>query len=90
VANPDCSPVEGYEVKTTLEPKHGKIEFVTSSDYASWSKDNVRFKCNEKKLRGTDWVYQSNDGYRGDDEFEVTIFTPNGTMVERHYNLNVR
>src|SRR5262249_19417774 len=79
--HPDCSTVDGYEVTVSTPPQHGKVEFEPSQEYASWSKDNPRFKCNEKKIRGTNWVYHSHEGYRGKDEFEITVYTPDGTAL---------
>ena len=90
VANPDCSPVEGYEVTLTKPPTHGTVEFEPSKEFATWAKDNVRAKCNSQKIRGTEWIYSSEKGYRGKDEFEITIYDPWGKINQRHFTVDVR
>lgn len=50
--NPDCSIPEGYEVKKIQEPSHGTVEIVPSQGFAQWAKDNIRAKCNDRKLHG--------------------------------------
>ena len=90
VAEPDCSPIDGYEVALTKHPTHGTVEFEPSKEFASWAKDNPRAKCNSQKIRGTDWVYSSEKGYRGKDEFEITIYDPWGKINQRHYVVDVR
>jgi len=90
VTNPDCSPVDGYEVAVTTQPQHGEVTLEPSKEYASWPKENPRSKCNDKKIHGTNWIYRSEKGYRGKDEFEITIYTPTGTVNQRHYVVDVR
>jgi hypothetical protein len=62
--NPDCSIVEGMEIKKTQEPKHGTIEIVLGDGFSQYTKDNVRSKCNGRKLRGSVVNYKSSDGYK--------------------------
>ena len=88
-ANPDCSTVEGMEIKKTQEPKHGTIEIVPGDGFPQYTKDNVRFKCTQRKLRGSVVNYKSSDGYKGPDEFEILILHPDGFANEVHYNVNV-
>jgi len=90
VANPDCSPADGYEVAVTTQPQHGSLTSEPSKEFASWPKENPRSKCNDKKIRGTNWVYRSEKGYRGKDEFEIVVYWPNGTINQRHYVVDVR
>lgn len=87
--NPDCSIVEGMEIKKTQEPKHGTIEIVPGDGFPQYTKDNVRFKCTQRKLRGSLLNYKSSDGYKGPDAFEIFIFHPDGFANEVHYNVNV-
>ena len=58
--------------------------------FGNWKKDTVRFKCNDKKLRGFFLTYKSSDGYRGADQFDILVLYPNGYGWEAHFNMNVR
>src|SRR6266540_6365713 len=69
--NPDCSVVDGYEIKITKQPEHGTAELVPADRFPSYAKDNPRFRCNEKRMHGLDLIYKASDGYKGMDEFEV-------------------
>jgi hypothetical protein len=89
--NPDCSPVEGsVEVKTTTEPEHGTLEFVSGERFTNYPKTSVRFKCNEKRTRGVLINYKSAGGYIGSDKFEILVLYPTGYAREVTYNLSVR
>ena len=85
----DCSPHD-VEVKTTLEPEHGSIEAVPGDRFPSFKKENARFKCNDKKIRGVIVNYKSRGGYVGSDKFELLILYPGGFAREIRYNVNVR
>ena len=50
--NPECSVIEGTEIRKIQDPEHGTIEIVPEEGFLSWSKDTVYYKCNEKKIRG--------------------------------------
>jgi hypothetical protein len=52
-AKPDCSAMdESIEVRTTKAPEHGAVEIVPSYNFPNFARDNIRFKCNERKMRG--------------------------------------
>jgi hypothetical protein len=91
VLNPDCSPMEGsIEVRTPKEPEHGAVEIVPSEGFPVFPRDNVRFKCNERKIRGVNVDYQSSAGYVGPDEFDLLVLWPTGFAWEMHFNVLVR
>lgn len=82
--------VEGFEVRETSKPAHGTLEIVPAQGFSQWPKDNVRSKCNDKKLRGFNIIYKSNDGFHGLDGFDLTAFYPEGFIREIHVNVDVR
>jgi len=89
--NPDCSPVEGsIEMKTTTEPAHGTVEIVSGDGFPVFAKTSVRFKCNEKKTRGSFITYKANEKYVGSDKFVILILYPSGYAREVSYNVNVK
>jgi hypothetical protein len=89
-ASPDCSPWSDIEVRTTKAPEHGTVEIVAGQDFPRFAKDNVRFKCNEKKIPVLNVNYKSSEGYTGPDEFELLILYPRGLADEAHYTMVVR
>jgi hypothetical protein len=88
--NPECSVIDGTEVKMTQGPEHGTVEIVPEENFGSWAKDTVHYKCNEKRIRGFSLYYKSSEGYHGPDRFNVLILYPNGSAYEEHFTVNVR
>jgi hypothetical protein len=87
--NPDCSLVEGMDVRKIAEPEHGAVEIERAEGFISYAKDNVRAKCNDKKVRVLSITYQSKPGYVGRDEFGILILYPSGYAREVHYSIVV-
>ena len=58
--------------------------------YPSFTKDNVRFKCNDKKVHALYLNYKSKNGYVGPDDLDVLALFPGGFAREAHINLHVR
>ena len=81
--NPDCSVMDGMEIRKTKEPEHGTLELVPGEYFASYAKDSVLAKCNGKKVHAVAVVYKSAEGYKGPDAFERYA-------QEVHFNVNVR
>jgi hypothetical protein len=55
----------------TKEPEHGTATIDVSEHFPNFSKDNVRAKCNDKKVRGPVLLYKAATGYVGTDTLEV-------------------
>jgi hypothetical protein len=90
-ANTDCSPMLGStDVKTTKAPEHGTVEIVPAENFSNFAKDNVRFKCNARKMSGFNVNYKSSEEYHGPDEFTVLVLWPNGYASEAHFKMVVR
>src|SRR5262249_46642112 len=49
--NPDCTPIEDTDTEITKEPEHGSAVIETIERFPAYAKDNVRSKCNEKRMR---------------------------------------
>jgi hypothetical protein len=89
-AKPDCSLMGSTEVRTTKEPAHGAVEIVPTEDFPTFARDNVRFKCNDKKIRGLNVDYKSAEEYVGPDEFDLLVLWPGGNAWDMHFNIIVR
>jgi hypothetical protein len=87
--NPDCSAVGDVAVRVTKQPEHGAIEMSTITDYVHFSKENVRSKCNQHKVKGTAVFYKA-EKYTGSDELDLLVLFPHGGAWEHHFNINVR
>jgi len=88
--NPDCSASGDVEVRVTKEPEHGKADTATVTSYPGYPKENLRFKCNEHKVRGVQINYKSADKYVGDDALDLLVLFPGGYAYEHHYTVSVR
>jgi hypothetical protein len=51
--NPDCSASGDVHVRVTKQPEHGTVETVATTGYTHLSKENIRSKCNQQKVKGT-------------------------------------
>ena len=88
--NPDCSVKDGVTIRVTKQPEHGTVDTASATDYAYYRKENVRSKCNQHKVRGTEVKYKSAEKYVGDDEAELTVIFGDGFAWEVHYDIKVR
>src|SRR5262245_38529827 len=87
--NPDCTANEDLEVTITKEPEHGSATITSAEGFPHYAKDNVRSKCNDKKVKGKVLNYKPAVGYVGNDVFEVMVLMPNGMAGEYVYNIKV-
>jgi hypothetical protein len=88
--NPDCSTRNDVTIRVTKEPEHGTIKSAPATDFARYGKDNIRFKCNQQRVRGTEIKYTSAEKYTGNDVVEVTVIFGDGFAWEVHYDVKVR
>jgi hypothetical protein len=88
--NPDCSAVGDINVRVTKQPEHGTVETTTSTDYVHFSKENIRSKCNQHKVKGMLVNYKAAEKYSGKDEFDLLILYPDGLAREHHFDISVR
>ena len=88
--NPDCSAVGEVNVRVTKQPEHGTVETAATTNYPTYPKENIRVKCNEQKVKGTQINYKSAEKYTGNDEFDLLVLFPGGMAWEIHYDVSVR
>ena len=88
--NPDCSAVGDINVRVTKQPEHGTVETTASTDYVHFSKENIRSKCNQHRVKGMQVNYKAAEKYSGNDEFDLLILYPDGLAREHHYDISVR
>ena len=88
--NPDCTATGDLNVRVTKQPKHGTVETVARTEYAHYSKENIRSQCNQHKVKGMLINYKAAEKYTGNDEFDLLILYPGGLAREIHYDISVR
>src|SRR5215471_10870973 len=88
--NPDCSAVGDINVRVTKQPEHGTVETTASTDYVHFSKENIRSKCNQHKVKVMQVHYKAAEKYSGKDEFDLLILYPDGLAREHHFDISVR
>jgi hypothetical protein len=87
---PDCTASGDVTVRVTKQPEHGTVETVATTGYAHFSKENIRSKCNQHKVKGTLVNYKAAEKYTGNDEFDLLILLPGGLAWELHFDIGVR
>jgi len=88
--NPDCSAVGDINVRVTKQPEHGTVETTVSTDYVHFSKENIRSKYNQHKVKGMLVNYKAAEKYTGNDAFDLLILYPDGLAREHHFDISVR
>jgi hypothetical protein len=83
--NPDCSATGDVNVRVPKQREHGTAETVATTDYPYFSKENIRSKCNQHKVKGTLVNYKAAEKYTGNDEFDLLVLFPSGFAWEVHY-----
>jgi len=66
------------------------VETTATSNYPGYPKENIRFKCNEHKVKGMQVDYKSAEKYVVDDTLDLLVFFPSGMAWEVHYDVSVR
>jgi hypothetical protein len=89
--NADCTAQQGnFTIRVTKNPEHGSAETINTMNFPSYSKENIRAKCNQHKVKGIQINYKSADKYVGNDELELLVLFPTGFAWEVHYDISVR
>jgi len=88
--NPDCTASGNVNIRVTKQPEHGSAETTTTTGFPGYPKENIRFKCNEHKVKGVQINYKSAAKYVGSDELELLVLFPTGIAWEVHYDISVR
>jgi hypothetical protein len=89
VLNPDCTLVEDTDSVITKEPQHGSAVIEMIERFPTYAKDNIRSKCNEKKIRMPVVIYKAAIGYTGTDTFEVLSIFSNGVTSLYRYTIKI-
>jgi hypothetical protein len=87
--NPDCSPTGEISIRTTEEPKHGKLTIGKGTSFSTFAPDNPRQACNRQRSEGWLVYYRPESGYLGPDSVTVDIIYPDGFSRRRHYAIAV-
>src|SRR5262249_10398940 len=71
--NPDCTASGNVNIRVTKQPEHGGIETTSTTNFPGYPKENIRFKCNEHKVKGIQINYKSAAKYVGSDELDAVM-----------------
>jgi hypothetical protein len=77
-------------MRTTKEPAHGAIEFVSGEGFVSFENESYRKNCGGKKLRGINVNYKSSGGYAGPEQVVILALFPKGYAWEAHFDISVK
>jgi hypothetical protein len=88
--NPDCTAMGDVKIRVNKQPEHGSVEITTTTNFPNYPKDNIRYKCNQHKVKGVQVNYKSAEKYVGDDAFDLLVLFSGGFAWEVHYDVSVR
>jgi hypothetical protein len=88
--HPDCTASGDVNIRVTKQPEHGTTELTGATLYPNFAKENIRYKCNQHKVRGQQLNYKPAEKYTGSDTLELLVLYPGGFAREYHVNINVR
>ena len=71
--NPDCSASGDVNVRVTKQPEHGTGETTAATDFPTFPKENMRARCNNRKVRGVQVNYKSAEKYVGADTLDLLV-----------------
>jgi hypothetical protein len=87
---PDCSAQGDVTIRVTKQPEHGTTEIAAATLFPSFEKENIRYKCNQHKVRGQQVNYKSAEKYSGSDTLELLVLYPGGFAREVQFDISVR
>ena len=87
--NPDCSNAGPVDLKAVSGPSHGKISIVNAKTFPHFTKSNIRWKCNFRKVDGIKVLYRSKPGFKGEDEVALSVHTYEGASYSITINVKV-
>ena len=88
--NPDCSASGDINIRVTKQPEHGTVETAAATNFPNFERENIRYRCNQHKVRGQQVNYKSAEKYVGDDTLDLLVLFPGGFAREVHLNISVR
>jgi len=88
--NPDCSSNGPVRIKIDVAPADGAIEVVSTQVFPNYPPDNVRNRCNSRRVPGQIVYYTSHAGFTGLDKVVFESFFPNGTGILSRVPIVVR
>src|SRR5262249_26191398 len=72
------------------QPEHGTAEIAAATSFPNFERENIRYRCNQNKVRGQQVNYKSAEKYIGSDTLDLLVLLPGGFAQEVHINMDVR
>lgn len=88
--NPDCSSIGMSKVTVATEPEHGQVTVENGETYPDFGKDNIRARCNDRKVPAVLVFYQSEAGFNGADRMVLDTVMASGSFYRHEFTINVR
>lgn len=87
--NPDCSNAGLVSMQAVSGPSHGKISIINAKTFPHFTRNNIRFKCNSRKVDGMKVLYRSVPGFKGQDRVVLSTHTYDGGSYGATINIKV-
>lgn len=88
--NPDCSVNGETTVRLAKQASHGAVEIDRGLGYTDYGRRDLRYFCNLAAKEGYQINYTSNESFKGEDEFEIELFSPSGQYTVTRYSVTVK
>lgn len=88
--DPACKPLGLSEVNVLEAPRGGQISTARGQEYPNFPSFNTRSRCNTTRVPAVVVSYQSEAGFRGEDEFAIEYVSPFGVPRRIRYHVDVR
>ena len=85
--NPDCSDLDGDDVRITVQPLHGTVTVVHGPGFASFPQNSVYARCTTMQHVGKRVIYRRGPGFAGADEVTYEVYYPTGQSLIVHYKI---
>lgn len=86
----DCKNTGYATIKITNPPKNGKVRSMRVMAFSSFSDDNDRSKCNNRRTPAVRVFYSAKKAFTGSDEFSYEVFWVDGDVWKRRVSVTVR
>jgi hypothetical protein len=78
--DPTCASFGAPSIAVVSGPSNGQIETRAIRDYPNFPSFNIRFRCDLRKVPGTEVLYRSTPGFRGVDTVVFDVVFPRGQL----------
>jgi hypothetical protein len=85
-----CKNIGYARLRVVSPPSGGTVFSKQEADFPSYTRDNQRFKCNQRRAPTLGVYYKASPQFTGQDTMDVEIFWTDGDVWKYKLNVNVK